>query len=218
MFQLEFAPPHTSLLRIHALCAEGAAALIKRVEAVGAPLDVLICNVGLYGVKPFEAITDEEWVRYHDVNVLSCVRLARHFMPGMLARNWGRIVFVSSEVAERPLPHMVAYSVSKAAQVNLARGLAELTKGTGVTVNSVLPGPTWTEGVEEYMRQFAVSKGQTLEEACADYFKGNETTSLLQRYILPAEVANTTLFIGSHLGAAINGHAQRVEGGIIRHI
>jgi len=219
---------------------------------------------------------------------MSCVRLARHFLGKMLAANWGRIVLISSEVAERPLPHMIAYSVSKASQVNLARGLAELTKGSNVTVNSVLPGPTWTgacatilpiaglrplresqsrvgvptpagrsspgaacsrtprlvcarahvvihqysyparhfdihnpllaEGVEEYMKGFATLKGQSLEEACRLYFKENETTSLLQRYIQPAEVANVVLFLGSQLGSALNGHAQKVEGGLIRHV
>jgi NAD(P)-dependent dehydrogenase (short-subunit alcohol dehydrogenase family) len=218
---------------------------------------------------------------------MSCVRLARRFLGKMLAANWGRIVLISSEVAERPLPHMIAYSVSKASQVNLARGLAELTKGSNVTVNSVLPGPTWTgayamistlqietslrvassswcptssgafkpesssmpsdtaallrpgprshasilipcpplphnpllaEGVEEYMKGFATLKGQSLEEACRLYFKENETTSLLQRYIQPAEVANVVLFLGSQLGSALNGHAQKVEGGLIRHV
>lgn len=195
-------------------------AAIRKVESDRSQtLDILVNNMGIFHVQDFFDITDEKWTEYFDTNVLSGVRLTRVFLKDMLQKNYGRVLFVSSEVAERPLAHMTAYSMSKAAQVNLARGLAELTKGTNVTVNSLLPGPTMTEGVVKYMEDFGKSKGiATLEEATATYFKHDEPTSLLQRYLQPEEVANAALFLCSAMGSGVNGNAQRVEGGIIRHI
>lgn len=198
---------------------EGCAEFEAAVAAIGVPLYGLINNMGIFHVEPFDDISDEKWQEYYDTNTMSGVRLARAFLKGMLARNEGRIVFIASETGVRPLPHMVAYSVSKASQINLARGLAELTKGTNVTVNSVLPGPTMTDGVEKYMEDFAKAHGfADRESAVKAYFERHETTSLLQRFLQPEEVANVVVFIASALGSAVNGAAQLAEGGLIRHI
>lgn len=197
----------------------GAEKFVADITAVGRPVDVLVNNVGIFQVKPFFDIDDDKWQEYFDVNIMSGVRLCRPILKQMLDRNSGKIVFISSEVGMRPLPHMVPYSATKAMQINLARGLAEMTKGTNVTVNSVLPGPTMTEGVKVYMEGFAKEKGiPSFDEAVAAYFKEYETTSLLQRFLTPEEVANTVLFLGSELGNGVNGHAQQACGGIIRHI
>jgi NAD(P)-dependent dehydrogenase (short-subunit alcohol dehydrogenase family) len=182
------------------------------------PVSILINNVGIFEPKDFVDITDEEWINYHQVNVMSGIRLCRIYLPLMLQHNWGRIIFISSEAGIRTLPHMIPYSVTKAAQIAAARGLAQTTKGTNVTVNSVLPGPTWTTGVEKYMQGFAASKGLPLEQAIASYFQEYEPTSLLQRFLQPKEVAAVTAFLCSELASGINGASQRVEGGIIHHI
>jgi len=198
---------------------KGVEELVAAIKDLKTPLYGLVNNTGFFEVKSFEDITDEQWAEYHETNVLSGVRLARAFLGEMIERNSGRIIFISSESAIRPLPHMVAYATTKAAQMNLARGLAELTKGTNVTVNSVLPGPTMTEGVEKYMDDFGKEKGyDSREEAVKQYFKQHETTSLLQRFIEPEEIANIVLFLLSKLGSAINGAAQRADGGIVHHV
>eukprot|EP00824_Muranothrix_gubernata_P002972 TRINITY_DN1363_c0_g1_i1.p1 TRINITY_DN1363_c0_g1~~TRINITY_DN1363_c0_g1_i1.p1 ORF type:complete len:185 (-),score=37.42 TRINITY_DN1363_c0_g1_i1:84-638(-) len=181
------------------------------------PLDVCVCNVGMFQVKPFPEVTDEEWMQYFNTNVMSCVRLARHFLPRMLERNQGRMLIVASEAAWKPLHTMLHYSVTKGAQLTLSRGMAEMTKGTHVTVNTVIPGPTWTEGVENYICGIARQTGQSVDEVVANYFKVEEPNSLLQRFIQPKEVANVTVFLGSALASAVNGSAYRVEGGITRH-
>eukprot|EP00128_Syssomonas_multiformis_P015078 Colp12_sorted_trinity150504_noHs@10825 len=195
--------------------AEGCAELIKLVDSLG-ELDVLVCNVGIYEVKPFGEISDDDWQRLFDVNVMSCVRLTRHFLPKMLARNTGRVILISSECGARPIPHMVHYSMTKSAQISLARGLAENTKGTNVTVNSVLPGPTATEGLRDYFAGLAAQKGITPEQAEKEYFKVDEPTSLIQRLATVEEVASVVVFLASRQASAINGAAQKVEGGIIR--
>lgn len=197
---------------------EGARHLEASVAQAGRPLDVLVNNVGIFAARDFFECTDDEWAHYFNVNVMSAVRLSRAFMQGMLERGSGRILFLASEAGVKPLPHMIHYSVTKTAVIGLARGLAELTKGTGVTVNSVLAGPTWTEGVQQYMIGMAEKAGKPIEDVIRDYFAEVEPTSLLQRFIQPEEVANTVLFLASKPGAAINGSSQRVEGGIIRHI
>ncbi|SFB02081.1 MULTISPECIES: SDR family NAD(P)-dependent oxidoreductase [unclassified Bacillus (in: firmicutes)] len=181
-------------------------------------VDVLVNNMGVFEVKDFEAVTDEEWMNYFNVNVLSAVRLSRFFLPEMLERNFGRIINIASEAGLKPLPQMIPYSVTKTALISLSRGLAELTKGTDVTVNSVLPGPTWTEGVESYMEGAAKAENEELEYFTANYFKKNEPTSLIQRFATVEEVADTVVFIASKKASAINGTAQRVEGGIIRSL
>lgn len=203
--------------------SEGATEFIEKLQAVEQKLQIpvygLVNNVGMFENADFVDVTDEKWMEYYQTNTLSGVRLSRHFLPQMLQRNQGRIVFISSECGLRPLPHMLAYSVSKTSQLSLARGLAEMTKGTNVTVNTVLPGPTMTGGVLKYMQEFGKANNiDSLEEAVARYFKDNETTSLLQRFLDPKEVANVTVFTLSPLASGVNGAAQHVDGGIVRHI
>jgi NAD(P)-dependent dehydrogenase (short-subunit alcohol dehydrogenase family) len=190
---------------------------ISKVKEYG-EVDVLVNNMGIFEVKAFEDVTDEEWMNYFNANVLSAVRLSRSFLPEMLKRNTGRILNIASEAGVKPLPQMVPYSVTKTALISLSRGLAELTKGTNVTVNSVLPGPTWTEGVEGYMIGAAKAENQELESFTENYFKNNEPTSLIQRFATVEEVADTVVFLASQNASAINGTAQRVEGGIIRSL
>jgi len=169
-------------------------------------------NVGIFEVKDFFAVDDAEWLRYVETNFMSGVRLARHYLPEMLTRNSGRIMFISSEAGVRPIPVLIPYS--KAMQISVARGLAELTKGTRVTVNSVLPGPTMTEGV---MKAFGMDENvqSDNEETPKPFF---DSASLIQRFLDPDEVANATLYLGSAMGSGTNGAAFRVEGGIIRHM
>lgn len=190
---------------------------IEKVDRIG-ELNVLVNNLGFFEVKAFEDVTDEEWMEYFHVNVLSAIRLCRHFLPKMLKRGNGRILNLASEAGVKPLPHMIPYSMTKTAIISLSRGLAELTKGTNVTVNSILPGPTWTEGVENYMKGAAKAEGKDLDAYVRDYFKVNEPTSLIQRYAKVEEVASTIVYLASEKASAINGTAQRVEGGIIRSL
>ena len=168
-------------------------ALLADLEAQGG-IDILINNTGIFEVKPFAEITDEEWTRYFNVNILSAVRLCRALLPAMLERDYGRIVNISSECAIKPLGQMVHYSVTKTALLSLSRALAELTKGKNVTVNSVLPGPTWTEGVENYFDTLAEEEGKPIDELTRDYFADHEPTSLLQRFVDVAEVAEATVY------------------------
>ena len=203
--------------------AEGVQEFVEAIEAARTqrnlpPVSILVNNVGVFEVKDFVDVTDDEWLNYHNVNLMSGIRLSRHYLPKMMQLNQGRILFVSSEAGLRTLPHMIPYSVSKAARIAAARGLAETTKGTGVTVNSILPGPTWTAGVESYMQGFAAQKKLSMEDAVASYFQEYEPTSLLQRFLTPEEVAAATGFLCSDLASGINGASQRVEGGIIKHI
>eukprot|EP00762_Andalucia_godoyi_P003016 ANDGO_04165.mRNA.1 putative oxidoreductase YvrD len=195
--------------------AEGVASVLSQVDKHG-DVDVLINNMGIFETKDFADITDEDWLHFFNTNVMSGVRLSRACLPKMLARNFGRIIFVSSEVALRPKERMIHYSVTKAAQVSLARGLAETTKGTKVTVNSLLPGPTWTEGVQEYLEGIARQTSRTVQEVTEEYFTVEERTSLVQRFIEPEEIASAAVFLVEN--AAVNGSALKVEGGIIRSI
>lgn len=201
----------------------GSAKFVEDVAALESKLSTevygLVNNVGIFHNQDFADVTDEKWEEYYQTNTMSGVRLSRHYLPKMLKKNEGRILFISSECGIRPLPHMLAYGVSKGSQVILARGLAEMTKGSNVTVNSILPGPTMTGGVRTYMDDFGKANGiNNLDEAVAKYFKEHETTSLLQRFLDPKEVANVTVFVLSPLASGINGTAQHVEGGIVRHI
>lgn len=149
---------------------------------------------------------------------MSTIRLSRHYLNSMLKKNDGRIIIISSEVGFRPLPEMAHYSLTKAAQLNLARGMAEMTKGTRVTVNSLLPGPTLTEGVQEYLVGLAKQQNKTYEQAMQDYFVSFEPTSIIQRFLKPEEVASTVVYLASDKASGINGSALRCEGGIIRHL
>lgn len=179
-------------------------------------IDVLVNNVGVFSVKAFGELTDEEWMQYFDINVLSAVRISRVVLPAMLRRGTGSIVNLASEAGIKPLPQMIHYSVTKTAMLGLTRGMAELTKGTEVRVNSVLPGPTWTKGVEAYFDGLADEKGEPLDEIIENYFKSDEPTSLIQRFVQPEEVARTIATVAAN--RAVNGGAHRVEGGIIRSI
>ena len=187
--------------------------LLREVPTV----DILVNNVGIFEPKPFAEITDADWLRFFEVNVLSGVRLSRQYFPLMLNADWGRILFISSESGLQIPAEMVHYGTTKTAQLAVARGLAELTKGTGVTVNSVLPGPTASEGVDELIKQMA-GAGKTKEEAEHDFFQNDRPTSLLQRFITTDEIANMVAYLASPLAAATNGASVRVDGGVIRSI
>ena len=199
------------------MTAEGADKLITGAAGIG-PVDILVNNVGYFEVKKFGDITDREWLDMFELNVMSGVRLTRALFPGMLERNWGRVVFIASEQSAKPNPDMLHYAMSKTAQVSIARGLAELTKGTGVTVNSVLVAPTWSEGVEIFLEKMAPAAGKTVAEMRTAYFEGPGASSLLQRWATPQEVAAQVAFLCSERAAAVNGAAQRVDGGIVRSL
>jgi len=199
--------------------AEGVSQLVHLVDKeIGAPLDVLVNNIGIFESKPFVEISDEEWLHYFDVNVVTVARLARVFLPRMIERNSGNVITISSEAGYSPKDFMVHYCTTKTAQLGLSRALAEMTKGTKVRVNVVCPGPTWTEGVASYIDGIASQKGVTPEETKSNYFKEVEPTSLLQRFIDPEEVANTVVFLSSDLSACISGSPIRAEGGILKYI
>jgi len=194
----------------------GQAAGCDAVSAAYPALDIVVNNVGFYAMAAFDDVPDEEWENYFQVNVMSGVRMARHYLSGMIERDWGRLIFISSESGAHIPPEMIAYGFSKAAQLAISRGLAETTVGTNVTVNSVLPGPTWVETHEGRLGKRAEDEGRTLEDVKEDVFKFRRTSSLLQRYATPEEVANMVCYACSPASSATNGAALRVEGGIIR--
>jgi NAD(P)-dependent dehydrogenase (short-subunit alcohol dehydrogenase family) len=194
------------------------AAGCRTLVAAQPELDILINNAGIFEPKGFCDIPDEDWSRFFEVNVMSGVRLSRAYFPGMLKRNWGRIVFISSESALNIPKEMIHYGMTKAAQLAVSRGLAELTRGTAVTVNSVLPGPTMSEGVETFVKDLARQNGQSVEEAASQFVKQHRATSLLQRFATPEEVANMVVYLSSKESSATNGAALRVEGGILQTI
>lgn len=179
-------------------------------------VDILVNNMGIYEPCDFFAISDDDWFRLFEVNVMSGVRLSRHYMPGMLERNWGRIVFISSESGVNIPKEMIHYGFTKSAQLSIGRGLAELTAGTNVTVNSVLPGPTRSEGVEQFVENMSKQKGCSAAEVEMDFFKTIRPSSLIQRFASCEEVAHMVAYVCSDLAAATNGAALRVEGGVIR--
>ena len=190
----------------------------KTLVAALPEVDILINNAGIFEPKGFFDIPDEDWSRFFEVNVMSGVRLARAYMPGMLKRNWGRIVFISSESALNIPKEMIHYGMTKTAQLAVSRGLAEMTRGTAVTVNSVLPGPTMSEGVEAFVKELAKQNGQSVEEAASQFVKQHRPTSLLQRFASVEEIANTVVYVSSKESSATNGAALRAEGGIVRTI
>jgi NAD(P)-dependent dehydrogenase (short-subunit alcohol dehydrogenase family) len=181
-------------------------------------LDILVNNAGIFEPKPFLEITDEEWIRFFTVNVLSGVQLSRAVFPKMLKKNWGRIIFISSESALNIPEEMIHYGATKTMQLGVSRGLAELTKNTGVTVNSVLPGPTKSEGVIEFINQLAKSQNVSREEAEKDFFKNMRPSSIIQRFADPAEIANLVAYVASPLSSATNGSALRADGGLVKLI
>lgn len=194
--------------------ADGCKALVAALPDV----DILINNAGIFEPKGFFDIPDEDWERFFDVNVMSGVRLSRAYMQGMLKRNWGRIVFISSESGLNIPSEMIHYGMSKTAQLAISRGLAELTKGTAVTVNSVLPGPTMSEGVETFVKDLAKQNGQSVDEAAKDFVKQHRSTSLIQRFASVEEIANMVVFVSSKEASVTNGAALRAEGGIVQTI
>lgn len=190
----------------------------EKVVAAFPDVDVLVNNAGIFAPMAFEDIPDSEWLRFFETNVLSGVRLSRHYFPRMLARSYGRILFVSSESALQIPEEMIHYGTTKTAQLAVARGLAERTRGTGVTVNSVLPGPTGSEGVAEFVGKLATSRGITFEAMEREFFATARPSSLLGRFATTEEVANMIVYLGSKAASATNGAAVRVEGGIVRAI
>jgi NAD(P)-dependent dehydrogenase (short-subunit alcohol dehydrogenase family) len=191
--------------------AEGAATLIAAVPDT----DILINNLGIYEAKPFTEITDADWHHLFEVNVVSGARLARHYFPRMLARNWGRVIFIASESALVIPQEMIHYGMTKTAQLAIARGLAEQTRGTGVTVNSVLPGPTRSEGIVDFIRSVVDNKEAPEAEREAEFFTKLRPLSLIRRLIEGDEIAAQVALLASPLGAITNGAAIRVEGGIV---
>ena len=194
--------------------AEVADALFKRYPEV----EILINNLSIFEPKEFATITDDDWRRFFEVNILSGVRLSRWYLPRMLKSDWGRIVFISSESALQIPAEMIHYGMTKTAQLAVARGLAELTVGTGVTVNSVLPGPTASEGVTDFVTSLAKQQNQSVEEFEQVFFEKVRPTSLLKRFASTEEVANMVIYVCSPLASATNGSALRVDGGVVRAI
>src|ERR1700716_2449074 len=194
------------------------AAGCKTLVAALPEVDILINNAGIFEPKGFFDIPDEDWSRFFEVNVMSGVRLSRTYFPGMLKRNWGRIVFISSESALNIPKEMIHYGTTKTAQLAVSRGLAEMTKGTAVTVNSVLPGPTMSEGVETFIKDLAKHNGVSVEEATKQFFQQQRPTSLLQRFASVDEIANMVVYVSSKESSATNGAALRAEGGIVQTI
>lgn len=186
--------------------------------SVSGQVDILVNNLGIYETRDFAELTDDDWHRLFEVNVVSGARLARAVFPGMIARDDGRIIFVSSVAAVSVLGNMIHYAASKAAQLALARGLAELTKGTKVTVNAILPGPTRADGIETFMRNQADEPSDPLEKIEAVFFARSRPSSLIQRMIEPEEVASLAVYLASSRSSATNGAALRVEGGLITTI
>lgn len=194
--------------------AAGCAQLVAALPDV----DVLVNNLGIFNPVAFEVTDDDEWLRFFETNVMSGVRLSRAYLAAMKQRNWGRIVFISSESGICPPAEMVHYGVSKSAQLSLSRGLAETCAGTGVTVNSVLPGPTLTEGARTFFDTLAREQGIGFDEAVRKFFAEGRPTSILQRFATPDEVAALVTYVCSPLAAATTGAALRVDGGVVRSL
>ncbi|MBW4696016.1 MAG: SDR family NAD(P)-dependent oxidoreductase [Lyngbya sp. HA4199-MV5] len=193
---------------------EGAEQLFAQVPSV----DILVNNLGMYEPKAFSDIADEDWLNIFEANVLSGIRLSRRYLPTMLERNWGRIIFISSESGVQIPVEMIHYGMTKTAQLAIARGLAEMTVGTGVTVNSVLPGPTRSEGVEEFVEKMAADRGVDTTQVEKEFFESVRPSSLIKRFATSEEVAALVTYVSSPLSSATNGAALRVDGGVVRSI
>lgn len=199
-------------------CDVGSRKGINEIEDQIQSVDILVNNMGIYEARDFFDVSDEDWFRFFEVNVMSGIRLSKFFMPDMLKRNWGRIVFISSESAVNIPREMIHYGFTKTAQLAIARGLAELTVGTGVTVNSVLPGPTRSEGVDQFVSQMAQQQAVSTEAVEKEFFKTIRPSSLIQRFATSEEVAAMVAYICSDRATATNGASLRVEGGLLRSI
>jgi NAD(P)-dependent dehydrogenase (short-subunit alcohol dehydrogenase family) len=200
---------------------EGIAADFAKVEEVNnlftvlPEVDILINNVGVYGEQPFETTGDDVWLHDFEVNVLSGARLSRHYAPLMKAKNWGRIIFISSESAVNIPDDMILYGVTKTAYLALSRGLAKHLKGTNVTVNAILPGPTLAEGTDKMFEDISKEKGISIAEAQIEFIKEKRPSSIIQRWAETEEVANMVVYIASPLSSATSGAALRVDGGVV---
>jgi NAD(P)-dependent dehydrogenase (short-subunit alcohol dehydrogenase family) len=181
-------------------------------------IDILVNNLSIFEPKPFEQISDEDWFRFFEVNVMSAVRLSRHYLPAMKARGWGRIVFISSESAVQIPSEMIHYGMTKTAQLAISRGLAETTIGTNVTVNAILPGPTASEGVTTFVEKLAAEQHVDRAAFEAEFFRTARPSSLLRRFEQPEEIAVLVAFICSPLSSATNGAALRADGGVVRAV
>lgn len=181
-------------------------------------VDILVNNISIFEPKAFLDITDEDWLRFYEINVMSGIRLSRAYFGHMLKNSWGRIIFISSESAVQIPEEMIHYGMTKTAQLAVARGLAEMTKGTAVTVNCVLPGPTFSEGIEEFIENLAKDQNKTIVEVEADFFKTVRPTSIIQRFLSTNEIANMVTYLASPLASATNGAAIRADGGVVKGI
>lgn len=196
----------------------GTSAGVGQITANYPDVEILVNNLGIFEPKPFEQIPDADWFRFFEVNVLSGVRLSRHYLPRMKKRDWGRIVFISSESALQIPAEMIHYGMTKTAQLAISRGLAETTAGTNVTVNTVLPGPTDSEGVDTFVEQMAAARKISQKEVEQEFFRSVRPSSLLKRFARVDEVAALVAFVCSPLSSATNGAALRVDGGVVRAI
>jgi NAD(P)-dependent dehydrogenase (short-subunit alcohol dehydrogenase family) len=191
---------------------------VSQITAKYPDVEILVNNLGIFEPKPFEQIPDADWFRFFEVNVLSGVRLSRHYLPRMKEHGWGRIVFISSESAIQIPKEMIHYGMTKTAQLAISRGLAETTAGTNVTVNTVLPGPTESEGVETFVEQMAAARKVDRAEIEKEFFRSVRPSSLLKRFARVDEVAALVVFVCSPLSSATNGAALRADGGVIQAI
>ena len=194
----------------------GTAAAAEEVVRRHPGIEILVNSLGIFEAKPFEKIPDADWVRFFEVNVLSGVRLARLCLPAMRRANWGRIIFISSESAVQIPVEMIHYGMTKTAQLAVSRGLAEALAGTGITVNSILPGPTRSRGVSEFVEALAKSQGKTFGEFEKEFFEKVRPTSLIKRFASPEEVASLVAYVASPLASATTGAALRVDGGVLK--
>ena len=205
--------------KVHGIAADVSTAMgCESLIAALPDVDILVNNAGIFEPKDFVDIPDEDWTRFFETNVMSGVRLSRAYLPGMLKRNWGRVIFISSKSALNIPKEMIHYGTTKTAQLAISRGLAEMTRGTAVTVNSVLPGPTMSEGVETFVKDLAKQNGESVEKAATKFVKQFRPTSLLQRFASVEEIANMVVYVASKQASATNGAALRVEGGIVQTI
>ena len=194
----------------------GTAAAAEELVRLHSGIEILVNNLGIFEPKPFEEISDADWRRFFEVNVLSGVRLARLCLPAMKRTNWGRIIFISSESALQIPVEMIHYGVTKAAQIAVARGLAEAVAGTGITVNSVLPGPTKSRGVVDFVDALTQGSDKSFKKFETEFFEKVRPTSLIKRFAAPEEVASLVTYIASPLASAITGAALRVDGGVVK--
>jgi NAD(P)-dependent dehydrogenase (short-subunit alcohol dehydrogenase family) len=196
----------------------GTAAAAEELGRQYPDVEILVNNLGIFEAKPFEDIPDDDWMRFFEVNVLSGVRLARLYLPSMRQRNWGRIIFISSESAIQIPTEMIHYGTTKTAQLAVSRGLAEAVAGTGITVNSILPGPTRSRGVRDLVESMGQAQGMSFEQTEKEFFEKARPTSLIKRFAAPEEVASMVAYIASPLASATTGAALRVDGGVVKSV